>query len=47
MHPPFITDRRAFLRSAGCGFGTLALAAMLGDEGLLADDKTADPLAPK
>ncbi len=41
------SDRRAFLRNAGCGFGTLALAAMLGEDGLLADDKPVDPLAPK
>jgi hypothetical protein len=37
-------DRRAFLRNAGFGFGSLALAAMLADEGR-ADD--ADPLAPR
>ena len=37
-------DRRAFLRTAGFGFGSLALAAMLADEGR-ADD--ADPLAPR
>ncbi len=47
--PPlaYYPDRRAFLRNAGCGFGTLALAAMLGEDGLLADDKPVDPLAPK
>ncbi|WP_315854260.1 DUF1501 domain-containing protein [Gemmata palustris] len=47
--PPlaYSPDRRAFLRNAGCGFGALALAAMLGEDGLLADDKPVDPLAPK
>ena len=41
-------DRRNFLRTAGCGFGAIALAAMLRDEGLLAEEaKPADPLAPK
>jgi hypothetical protein len=38
-------DRRRFLRNAGGGFGGIALAALLADEGkLIADD---DPLAPK
>jgi hypothetical protein len=38
-------DRRAFLRSAGAGFGTLALTALLAEDGqLLADG---DPLAPR
>src|SRR5262245_9950195 len=43
-------DRRAFLRSAGCGFGSIALAALLADEGKLvanADPHAADPLAPR
>jgi hypothetical protein len=44
-------DRRAFLRRAGGGFGMIALAAMLADEGLLAADAPADratnPLAPR
>ncbi len=40
-------DRRSFLRNAGCGFGALALAAMLGEEDSLADEKPTDPLAPK
>ena len=38
-------NRRTFLRDAGCGFGSLALAAMLADEGLLASE--VDPLAPE
>ena len=37
-----LPDRRAFLRTAGCGFGALALAAMLRDEGLLAEALEAD-----
>jgi hypothetical protein len=52
-------DRRSFLRNAGCGFGAIALAAMLAEEGLLAeedgrdkpgrspDQHSPDPLAPK
>ena len=43
MNP--VSDRRAFLRDAGCGFGALALAAMLAEDGLLAAE--VDPLAPK
>src|SRR3954454_5623560 len=35
--------RRAFLRDAFCGFGSLALSAMLADE----RGRAADPLAPK
>src|ERR1700740_1960430 len=43
-------NRRDFLRHAGAGFGSIALAALLADDGLLAagDDKTPlNPLAPK
>ena len=37
-------DRRDFLRTAGAGFGSIALAAMLAEEGLLAaDDRPARP----
>src|SRR3954471_24858554 len=41
--------RRDFLRRAGGGFGMIALAAMLADEGRLAADTplAADPLAPR
>jgi hypothetical protein len=43
--------RRHFLRTAGCGFGSIALAAMLAEEGLAAPVADApgspDPLAPK
>ncbi len=45
--PPSLPDRRHFLRTAGCGFGAIALSALLADDGLLADEPTADPLAPK
>src|SRR4051812_45532125 len=43
------TSRRAFLRHAGGGFGMIALASMLADEGLLASesDRARDPLAPR
>ena len=44
-------DRRELLRRAGCGAGILGLAALLRDEGLLAQDIAteagSDPLAPK
>ncbi len=47
------TTRREFLRTAGAGFGTIALAAMLAEEGLLADPgrstagREINPLAAK
>jgi hypothetical protein len=44
------TSRREFLRRAGGGFGMIALAALLADEGLLAadtPDRATDPLAPR
>src|SRR5207248_225864 len=40
----FVSTRRAFLRNAFCGFGTLALASLLHEERLRAGT---DPLAPK
>ena len=45
-------SRREWLQSAGCGFGSIALAALLADEGqLAADDRhqpgALDPLAPR
>jgi hypothetical protein len=48
-------DRRTFLRNAGAGFGAIALAALLADEGKLVADvggdqprrSPDDPLAPK
>jgi len=46
--------RREVLKNAGCGFGALALAAMLAEDGLLASENpevntpgSPDPLAPK
>src|SRR5437867_13350188 len=40
-------NRRSFLRQAGCGFGAVALAALLVDEQLAADAPAANPLAPR
>jgi hypothetical protein len=42
-------DRREFLRSAGGGFGLIALAGLLDEQGLLAAEPSdaADPLAPR
>jgi hypothetical protein len=40
----FLTDRRAFLRDAATGLSGVALAALLAEQGLLANDK--DPLRP-
>ena len=40
-------SRRELLQTAGCCFGAIALTALLRDEGLLAEDGAADPLAPK
>src|SRR3954454_23733840 len=48
--PAVPTSRRTFLRNAGAGFGTIALAAPLADEGKLTADtesRAADPLAPR
>jgi hypothetical protein len=40
--------RRDLLRSAGAGFGMIALTALLAEDGLLAEERPAgDPLAPK
>ncbi len=44
LSDPTWFERRAFLKS---GFGAIALAAMLREQGLLADEKVVDPLAPK
>jgi hypothetical protein len=46
------TTRRDFLRSAGAGFGMIALTALLAEDGLLAsedgpDERGGTPLAPK
>jgi hypothetical protein len=47
-----MSDRRDFLRSAGAGFGMIALTALLAEDGLLAEEpspapRAGDPLAPK
>ena len=41
------TNRREFLRSAGAGFGMLALADLLGRDRLLADEGRIDQLGPQ
>jgi hypothetical protein len=41
------TTRRELLARAGFGFGSLALASMLADEGALAAEDTLNPLAPR
>ena len=41
---PRSPDRRAFLRNAGGGFGAIALAALLADEGKLFAAPVADAL---
>src|SRR5262245_51444965 len=47
-YTPLPFDRRSFLRQAGCGFGTVALAALLADRQLDgAETSTTNPLAPK
>lgn len=49
-HMEWVTTRRDFLARAGLGFGGLAFAAMLADEGLIAGARaevpTIDPLRP-
>jgi hypothetical protein len=44
---PVYRSRREFLRHAGGGAGLLALAGLLDQQGLLAADSAANPLAPK
>src|SRR5438876_5841949 len=48
-HVPLLTSRRDFLCRAGGGFGALALACLLRQDGVRADEEPADadPLAPK
>src|SRR6478735_5797642 len=47
-HSPLPLDRRSFLRQAGCGFGAVALAALLAEGELeAAESATAGPLEPK
>ncbi len=50
--PPAFSSRREFLRRAGNGFGLLALAGLLDQQGLLADERRGssppiNPLAPR
>src|SRR5437773_12060228 len=40
-------SRRDFLHNAGGGFGLIALASMLKEQGLLADEPARNPLAPR
>ncbi len=50
MHPAhesLLQSRRDFLATSASGLGTLAVASLLRDEGLLAADGPANPLAPK
>lgn len=47
-HTPLPLDRRTFLRQAGCGFGAVALAALLAERQLGgAEAVAASPLQPK
>jgi Protein of unknown function (DUF1501) len=46
LHERILQSRRNFLATSASGIGTLALASLLRDEGLLAADAR-DPLAPK
>jgi hypothetical protein len=46
-YSPLPHSRRAFLRQAGCGFGAVALAALMADTQLAAPAPAVDPLAPK
>ncbi len=41
------SSRRDFLRRAGGGFGIIALASMLAEQGLLADERDLNPIAPR
>ena len=45
MLPP--VSRRQLLARCGAGFGSLALAGLLGDQGLLSAEPPVNPLAPK
>lgn len=46
-HVPLFSSRRDFLRSAGGGFGALALSALTAEAAASEAPKSADPLAPK
>ncbi|MDY3556935.1 DUF1501 domain-containing protein [Gemmata sp. JC717] len=47
MHVPLFSSRRDVLRSAGSGFGALALAALSAESDASDGPKIADPLGPK
>ncbi|MDB6139488.1 MAG: hypothetical protein JWO94_2560, partial [Verrucomicrobiaceae bacterium] len=52
LHHELLTNRRDFLRRGGAGFGSLALAALMGESPLMAafgdaGGKAANPAAPK
>ena len=47
MVPDINLARREFFTSSASGLGALALASLLQQDGLLADDRANDPLAPK
>ena len=48
LHEQMRQSRRQFFTSASGGIGLLALASMLRDDGLLADEAgRSDPLAPR
>ncbi len=42
-----VTDRRDLLQRSACGFGSLALASMLGPSPVAADSMAQNPLSPK
>ncbi|MDF1853048.1 MAG: DUF1501 domain-containing protein [Verrucomicrobiales bacterium] len=46
MNHPHLFSRRHLLQRAGAGFGSLGLASILSEEGLLASESS-DPLAPR
>ncbi|MEX2175053.1 MAG: DUF1501 domain-containing protein [Pirellulaceae bacterium] len=47
-YQPPISNRRSFLRQAGCGFGAVALAALWANNDIAAGEAAAaDPLAPR
>src|SRR3954470_4075319 len=46
-HFPANTSRRGFLREAGGGFGALAAAWLLSQEGARGAERAVDPLAPR
>jgi hypothetical protein len=47
VHESFLRSRRHFLTTSAGGLGLVALASLLRDDGLLAADAVANPLAPR